>query len=163
MTLDPRAAALVDALGLRPHVEGGFYRETFRSTSFVRRGGDHVVRSALTSIDFLLPAGSVSRWHLVTADEAWHLHEGEGLELFIAPPELDAVRRVRLGPPIATDGPAHVVPAGWWQAARPVGAYALAGCTVGPGFDFADFRLMRDDAAAEARMRALGADAASLI
>ena len=163
MALDARAAALIDALGLRPHVEGGFYRETFRSPSTVRRDADGADRSALTSIDFLLPAGTVSRWHVVTSDEAWHLHEGEGLDLFIAPPELDRVRRIRLGPAIETDGPACVVPAGWWQAARPVGAYVLAGCTVGPGFDFADFRMMRDDGAATAAMRRLGSEAATLI
>jgi len=163
MTLHPRAAALIEALGLEPHVEGGFYRETFRSTSIVTRAADEAERRALTSIDFLLPAGSVSRWHVVSSDEAWHLHEGDGLDLFIAPPAVDSLRCVRLGRAINTDGPAFTVPAGWWQAARPVGAYALAGCTVGPGFDFADFRMMRDDAAASARMRAERADAAELI
>ena len=159
----PRVAALIAALGLRPHVEGGFYRETFRSTSIVRRATDGAPRAALTSIDFLLPAGTVSRWHLVTSDEAWHLHEGEGLDLFLAPPDIDTLTHVRLGAAIDTDGPAFVVTAGWWQAARPVGAYALTGCTVGPGFEFADFRMMRDDPAATARMRSLGADASSLL
>lgn len=152
MTARPasRAAELIERLGLAPHPEGGWYRELFRSADQVTRA-DGAARAALTSIHFLLVAGAHSRWHRVDADESWHHAEGAPLELSCIAPTLDRVDVVRLGP--AGDGatPAFVVPAGWWQCARPTGDYALVGCTVGPGFDFADFALL-DDRPAEARV-----------
>ena len=120
-------------------------------------------RSALTTIFFLLAAGEQSRWHQVTSDEVWHHYEGEGLELLVAPPTMDRVARLVLGPVSATQRPVYTVPAHWWQAARPLGAYALAGCTVGPGFDFADFRFLRDDAALSQRLLAIDPAAAALL
>jgi predicted cupin superfamily sugar epimerase len=156
MRLDPRAESLIRDLRLQPHVEGGFYREVFRSPGSVRREADGATRPALTTIYFLLPDGAISRWHRVTSDEVWHFYEGGGVDLFVAPPDCTSLERVRLGPALAAGSPVFTVPAHWWQAARPVGPYALAGCTVAPGFEFDDFRLMRHDPAAAARMRALG-------
>ena len=138
-----RAADLIETLGLQPHPEGGWFREVYRSTDVVTRDG--AARDALTSIYYLLAAGQLSRWHVVTLDEVWHFHEGEPLELLTCDPRGGRVEVLKLGP-VASDGarPQHVVPRGVWQAARPTGAYALVGCTVAPGFDFADFQLLAD-------------------
>jgi hypothetical protein len=138
-----RAADLVETLGLAPHPEGGWYREVYRSADAVERDGAR--REALTSIYYLLAAGQLSRWHVVELDEVWHWHEGDPLELVIWDPGRKRVEVVPLGP-VAEDGarPLHVVPRGVWQAARPTGAYSLVGCTVAPGFDFADFRFCDD-------------------
>ena len=142
MTLVPRAAELVRALELAPHPEGGFYRETWRSAHEVAHADGRGARAALTSIWYLLPAGAVSRWHRVRSDEVWHHVEGAPLELWIASEDAAAIERVRLGPLGDAASPVYTVPAHRWQAARPLGAYALVGCTVGPGFSFADFELL---------------------
>jgi uncharacterized protein len=148
-----RAADLIDMLGLAPHPEGGWYRELYRSADLVSRADllarDGEPRAALTSIYFLLVAGQVSRWHVVTLDEVWHFHEGEPLEVLTHSPGTPAVEVLTLGPAAAGMQPQHVVPRDLWQAARPRGAYALVGCTVAPGFDFADFRFVSDLPAAE--------------
>jgi predicted cupin superfamily sugar epimerase len=143
-----RTAELKALLGLQPHPEGGHFREVFRSTAAVEPLDGRPRRSALTVIDFLLGAGERSAWHQVRSDEAWHLLEGGPLWLWCVPPTLDRLDRLRLGLASAQGVmPRHVVPAGWWQAAEPEGAYALVGATVGPGFDFDDFRFGREDAA----------------
>lgn len=143
-----RAQALIAQLGLLPHPEGGYYREIFRSGLNVARQPDAQARTALTSIFFLLPRGACSRWHRVAhADEAWHHYEGDPIALHVLLPGADQVRTWLLGA-ISTAHPdalpARVVPANAWQAAQPLGDYALAGCTVGPGFEFADFAMARD-------------------
>lgn len=143
-----RVAELIEALQLAPHPEGGFYREIFRSTASVRPTDGRSPRAALTTIYFLLPSGVSSRWHRVTSDEVWHLYEGGPLELRMAPPDVSTITRTTLGPALTSGGPVSVVPSGWWQSATPLGDYALAGCTVGPGFDFADFTMIDDDASA---------------
>ena len=159
-----RAAELIATLDLKPHPEGGFYREIFRSALRVQPDDDRGERSALTTIYFLLPGGAVSRWHRVSSEEVWHLYEGGPLELL----ELDAAGRGlvrhRLGP-IGSDADAPVctIPAGRWQAARPLTSYALVGCTVGPGFDFADFHLLADDPERSAVVRTEWPDVAELI
>jgi predicted cupin superfamily sugar epimerase len=135
--MHPRAQQLIDTLGLLPHPEGGWFRQVFKSEERVQRVADGADRSALTTIYFLLVEGTFSAWHCVESDEVWQFYEGEPLELLMraagdgAPDvrRLDEVNRV------------EVVPARHWQAARPLGAYALVGCTVGPGFEFADFAL----------------------
>lgn len=153
--LDPRAAELIRDLQLSPHPEGGFYREVFRSAATVQPADRRPARSALTTIYFLLSHGTRSRWHRVDSDEVWHLYEGGPIELFVAPPDVATLRRIVLGPALASDGPMFTVPAGWWQAARPIGTYALAGCTVGPGFDFGDFVLVDQVPDVQARLRRL--------
>ena len=136
-----RIDELVRTLGLQPHPEGGMYREIFRSGLQVARQADGAARTALTSIFFLLPRGACSRWHRVDADEAWHHYEGGSIDLMVLLPGDTHVQHWTLGPAASGSLPVRVVPAGAWQAARPTGDYALAGCTVGPGFDFADFVL----------------------
>ena len=143
-----RADELIRILGLQPHPEGGFFREVFRSASAVWPKDERPPRAALTAIYYLLPEGQISRWHRVRSDEAWHLYEGGPLEILVADADLTSVERRRLGSAGVDTGPLTVVSAGSWQAARPLGSYALAGCTVAPGFDYADFRLLRDDPAA---------------
>ena len=162
--MHPRAAELIAALDLRPHPEGGFYRQIFRSevqvTPLDRRG----LRAALTTIYFLLPEDSFSRWHQVASDEVWHLYEGGPLELLELSASAQFVLRHRLGPVgSGTDAPVCTIGAGIWQAARPLGQYAFLGCTVGPGFDFADFRLLADDHPRAAAVRAAFPDIAVLI
>jgi len=141
--MHPRARQLIDDLRLEPHPEGGFYREIFRSAGRVWPSDVRPIRSALTTIYFLLPAGACSRWHRVASDEVWHLYEGEPLELLLVSADLSATESCVLQAAGASAGPVRTVPAGWWQAARPLGAYALAGCTVAPGFEFDDFSFMR--------------------
>jgi predicted cupin superfamily sugar epimerase len=146
--LTGRARTLVETLGLAPHPEGGYYRELYRSPR-----ADATGRAALTVIHFLLPAGTHSALHRVaTADEAWHFVEGDPLEL--AWIDGAGTTRVRLGALADGGVPVAVVPAGAWQAARPLGAYALVSCDVAPGFDFADFALLRD--VPDARAAVLG-------
>ncbi len=160
--MHPRVAALRTALSLDPHPEGGYFREVFRSTRAVSREGAGPPRSALTAIYFLLTAGQHSRWHRVASDEQWTFLEGDPLELFVVGPD-SRVQVTRLGPSETGAEPVRVVPAGTWQAARPSGTYGLVTCTVGPGFDFADFEFLADHADAHARLTpALGALAALL-
>lgn len=161
--MHPRARTLVDLLGLQPHPEGGYYREVFRSAHPVRRGEPPEERAALTTIYFLLPGGEASRWHRVTADEVWHHYEGDALELHCVDEGMRASTRWLLGPVGHEARPVHVVPAGAWQAARSTGAYTLVGCSVGPGFDFADFRLLSDSPAEAAALAARFPELASLL
>jgi len=162
--VNPRAAELIATLDLRPHPEGGFYREIYRSVVQVTPPDGRGPRAALTTIYFLLPEGSVSRWHQVASDEVWHLYEGGPLELIELGAASDALVRHRLAPIGAgVDAPVRMIPAGHWQAARPLDGYSLVGCTVAPGFDFADFRLMSDDATLAAKVRSRWPDVASLI
>ena len=109
--------------------------------------GDGQARAALTVILFLLPAGAISRWHRVQgADESWHFIGGAPLELLQLPPGGGEAQARRLGFDPA-DGallPVAVVPSGWWQAARSLGAWSLVSCCVGPGFSFDDFSLLAD-------------------
>ena len=144
-----RAADLVTRLKLQAHPEGGFYREVFRSSDNVMTSDGRGMRSALTTIDFLLPRGQFSAWHRVASDEVWHLLEGGPLRLWLVPPSLDRIDLVDLGVVGDDVTPRHVVPAGWWQAALPLGQYAYVGATVGPGFEFADFAFARGNEAAD--------------
>jgi predicted cupin superfamily sugar epimerase len=129
------AADVIELLDLKPHPEGGHYRETFRDT-----GGDGE-RAASTAIYFLLAAGQVSHWHRVDAAEAWHWHAGAPLALSMAPPDGSAVDFL-LGVDLAAgERPQAVVPPGYWQSAKSLGSWTLVGCTVAPGFLFEKFVL----------------------
>lgn len=129
------ADAVARLLDLRPHPEGGSYAETWRAEA---RDG---ARASGTAIYFLLRAGERSQWHRVDAAEIWHFYAGDALELRTSADGRSLVTR-RLGTDLAAgERPQLVVPPGHWQAARPLGAWTLAGCTVSPGFDFAGFEL----------------------
>jgi hypothetical protein len=160
--MNPRASELIRSLELKPHPEGGFYREIWRSA--VRVTADQrPSRSAVTTIYYLLAAGSFSAWHRVRSDEAWHWYEGEPLELLLASADCGIVQRRRLGPVGAGTEPVVTVPAGWWQAARPLGGYALCGCTVAPGFEFEDFAFLRDHSDANGTLRIAAPELVSLL
>ncbi len=139
MPLD--VAKLVRTLDLSPHPEGGWYRETFRSSDTVAtpRGP----RAASTVIFFALEAGGFSAWHRVESDEAWHHYQGGPAELHLL---CDAGHQVVMLGQRFDRGeiPQAVVPAGVWQATRALEEGVLFGCTVAPGFDFADFQLADD-------------------
>ena len=139
--------SLIQHYQLQPHPEGGWYREVHRSSQRVRRI-DGAERSGLTVILFLLEANRPSAWHRVHgADESWHYIGGAPLELQIRESTAAETNTLRLGFNLAraaTDPELHplaVVPAGWWQSARSLGAWSLVSCCVGPGFDFQDFEL----------------------
>lgn len=138
------APQVIDALGLLPHPEGGFFVETFRAKPLPSALPGRGERSASTAIYFLLRSDDFSALHVVTSDEAWHHYAGDPLELHCFAPD-GAHRAVRLGAALDRgERPQHVVAAGELQAARVVPGphgYALCGCTVAPGFDFADFRM----------------------
>ncbi len=135
----PTAAEIIARLELKPHPEGGHYRETFRDS---RRDVDG--RSASTAIYFLLARGERSHWHRIDAAEVWHYYAGSALNLQIAD---DAGQRcISLGPDLtAGEVPQTIVPAQAWQAAESSGDWTLVGCTVAPGFDFAKFELAEPD------------------
>lgn len=130
---DPATPAdtIITALGLQPHPEGGHYRETWRDTPA------DGTRGAGTAILFLLRAGERSHWHRVDAAELWLWHAGAPLRLLRQPgPDLT------LGPNLAAGETLQgLVPAHAWQAAEPLGAWALVSCTVSPAFRFEGFEL----------------------
>ncbi|MBI3569317.1 MAG: cupin domain-containing protein [Gemmatimonadetes bacterium] len=159
----PRAAALIQQLRLDPHPEGGHFRELFRSRRMVRTDDGRSERWAVTTIYYLLVAGEYSRWHRVAADEIWHFYEGDPVELTLLDSDGVRVKRDVLGPVGSETVPVRCVPAGCWQAARPLGAYTLVGCTVAPGFEFSDFRLLQDDARASQALRERHPELATLL
>jgi uncharacterized protein len=135
MAEPPSAPDIIAQLDLKPHPEGGHYRETFRDPDVDANG-----RSRSTAIYFLLARGERSHWHRIDAVEVWHYYAGDALTLRIAN---DAgPRSITLGPDIATgEVPQAIVPPHAWQAAESVGDWTLVGCTVAPGFEFATFEL----------------------
>ena len=135
----PAAADIIARLGLKPHPEGGHYRETFRDTRYDADG-----RAASTAIYFLLARGERSHWHRIDAVEIWHWHAGAPLELDIATAQGRA--RIVLGSDLAAgERPQGIVPPHAWQAAVSRGDWTLVGCTVAPGFEFATFELAPPD------------------
>lgn len=131
------ADELVARLGLKPHPEGGFYKETYRSTEtlVLPRGR----RSVCTAILYLLPEGGFSALHRIKSDELWFHHAGGDMVVAELAPD-GTLRETVLGP---GKEPQHVVPAGaWFGAYAPRGSgFSLVSCTVSPGFDFADFEM----------------------
>ncbi len=130
--------AVIAALGLQPHPEGGWFAETWRHER------DDGSRGTGTAIYFLLEADQSSHWHTVDAVEIWHHHAGAPLDLLVADRPEGPVHTRRLGPDLASgQRPQGQVPAGAWQAARPVGGAVLVSCTVSPAFSFDGFVLAR--------------------
>ena len=131
------AADVIRLLDLKPHPEGGHFRETIRDQRPAPQS-----RAYSTAIYFLLAAGERSQWHRVDAVEVWHHYAGAPLLLEIAMTAAGPIETIRLGPDLAAgQRPQAVVPAGAWQAARSLGDWTLLGCTVAPGFEFAGFEL----------------------
>lgn len=144
---------LVALLGLERHVEGGWFKETWRTPTAATPPGYPGDRAFATGIYFLLHPGERSRRHKVRSDELWLWHSGGPLRLTIGGTDDDASTAEPhiLGPSVeAGEHPQVLVPAGAWQSAEPVGTEpTLVSCVVAPGFDFADFTLDPDDAAAD--------------
>lgn len=134
------AADIIERLALRPHPEGGWYRETWRAPAA------EGARAGATAIHFLLEAHQRSHWHKVDATEIWLFHAGDPFGLMLAASEAVSVRRVVLGSdPLAGHTVQQVVEPDEWQAAEPLPGgrlgYSLVSCVVTPGFEFAGFTL----------------------
>lgn len=136
---------LIDLLNLKPHPEGGYYRETYRGLEKIaagalppRYGGE---RNTCTAIFYLLTPDTFSVMHRLASDEVFHFYLGDAVEMLLLRPDKRSEKAV-LGQDIENGQRLQlVVPQGWWQGCRLIsgGHYALLGCTVAPGFDFADF------------------------
>jgi uncharacterized protein len=139
MTPAPTAAEIIARLDLKPHPEGGHYRETFRDPR-----GDTQGRAFSTAIYFLLARGERSHWHRVDAVETWHYYAGSPLTLRTA--DDVGTRDVKLGPDLAAgERPQAMVPAHAWQSAESTGDWTLVGCTVAPAFEFSKFEMAPKD------------------
>ncbi|SKC17083.1 cupin domain-containing protein [Dyadobacter psychrophilus] len=147
------AAYWIEKYALSPHPEGGYYAETYRANENVpqqalpaRFSG---TRSFSTGIYFLLETYNFSAFHRIKSDEMWHFYAGEALEIFVINEERRELQMIRLGnDPEKGETFQAVVPAESWFASRPAkgSTYALVGCTVAPGFDFADFEMAEREA-----------------
>jgi len=143
-------AQLINKYELLPHPEGGWYKETFRSNEMIaadqlskRFSGERVMS---TAIYFLLEKGNFSAFHRIQSDECWHFYAGQTLEIFVID-ENGVLLVTRLGNNIeAGECFQYVVPANLWFASRPAdtSTFSFVGCTVAPGFDFADFELAHE-------------------
>ncbi|MBU3621027.1 cupin domain-containing protein [Polynucleobacter sp. CS-Odin-A6] len=131
--------SLVDALHLRPHPEGGFYREMHRSETIIREL-DQVDKSALTSIYYLLSGKDFSSWHRIKSDEAWYFHIGCDVIIYFFD-ESKLLQTVQLG--LKSNHFQVTIPANTWFAAKPVdeNSFCLVSCAVAPGFEFNDFEI----------------------
>jgi predicted cupin superfamily sugar epimerase len=137
---------LIAKYELTPHPEGGWYRQTFRSSDLVKVEGNASTRylgesrSAGTSIIYLLSQGDFSGWHSIQSDETWYFHAGEALLLRIIDPNSGQLNEVTLD---SEGGDLQVtIRAGHIFSAEPLGRFCLTGCSVTPGFDFKDFKLL---------------------
>ena len=137
---------LIADLSLKPHPEGGFYIQTFRSEISVT--APWAVRPAITSIHFLLSAVDFSSFHRLRSDEIWHHYRGAPVVIDVIHPD-GAYERIVIGEKSRWQGS---IRAGAWFAAHVArrNAYALVGCDVGPGFDFSDFEIAEREALAQA-------------
>ena len=141
MTRDAAQTAtdIIKALRLAPHPEGGWFRETWRSS--VLRDG----RASGTAIYYLLERGQRSHWHRVDAAEIWHFYAGAPLALSVSD-DGESSRAVTLGADVLNgETPQAVVAPGAWQSAETLGEWTLVGCTVSPGFEFSQFELAPPD------------------
>lgn len=142
------------------HPEGGRFREVFRSPRRVRTASG-TERSAVTHIYFALGAGESSRFHRVASDEVWNLYEGAGLRLYLWDEVSGDVEEWELSRDSGRY--CHAVPAGTWQAAVPLDGAVLVGCSVAPGFEFADFALLDAGSDTGRHLAAIRPDLAALL
>ena len=159
--MNPNTESLIQKLSLQPHPEGGYYRETYRAPLQVQSAKHASMRSAFTSIYFLLGDGQYSAWHRVASDESWFFHEGSDVEVYSLLPlgsprsgEDGVVRTQTLGLVCACYE--LTIPADTWFAARPVqrDSHSLVSCVVAPGFEFEDFELASKEQLIEAGYQA---------
>ena len=143
-TAAPTVQQLIELYNLQPHPEGGFYAESYRAASSVE--AEHGKRSASTVIYFLITPGSVSRLHrLAHTDEGWHFYLGSPMTVLEISPDGELRKTILGSDVLAGQSVQHVVPKGQWFGSYPnentEGSYSFVGCTVAPGFEFADFEL----------------------
>ncbi|MFO0822862.1 MAG: cupin domain-containing protein [Gemmataceae bacterium] len=137
---------VIRALNLQPHpVEGGFFRETYRTAASLPAGTlptHGAARSVSTAIYYLLKPGHVSELHVLPGDEVFHFYLGSPVQMLQLWPDGSAKQVVLGSDFMAGQVPQLVVPAGVWQGTRLLGdgGFALLGCTMAPGFDYADYR-----------------------
>jgi len=135
------ASFYINGLQLLPHPEGGFFKETYRSSGELTT--PHGPRSFSTAIYFLLETGNFSAFHRIKSDEAWHFYDGDPLSVYVIHPN-GRLEEIKLGLDLERgQQPQAVVPANCWFASRVAegGTFSLVGCTVAPGVDFTDFEM----------------------
>jgi predicted cupin superfamily sugar epimerase len=138
---------IISSFSLLPHPEGGWYKENYRSTGTIAQQALPAsftgVRSFSTAIYFLLERGNFSAFHRIQSDECWHFYTGGALIIYVINAQ-GQLLQVRLGSNIQQGETfQYVVPAGCWFASAPADetSFSFVGCTVAPGFDFADFEM----------------------
>ncbi len=145
------AAYWIEKLSLKPHPEGGYFREVYRSKETIPAGalpdrfdGD---RTFSTAIYFLLESDQISAFHRIKSDEVWHFYSGSSLTIHIIDDQGGYVQQGLGGNLEADESFQAIIPAGSWYGAsvNTPDSYSLVGGTVAPGFDFADFELAKRD------------------
>ena len=138
--MEKTSSDIKDQFNLLPHPEGGWFREILRSESYVKRE-DGEKRNNITGIYYMLCKNEISTWHRVnSADEIWIYLKGAPLNLWCLDDGNKELRKLR----IDSTNPIEMIPSGYWQAASSGGAFTLASCCVGPGFDFSDFEILKN-------------------
>ena len=138
--MDKKSSEIIKQFKLLPHPEGGWFREIFRSDSYITRK-DGQKRNNITGIYYMLHKNDISTWHRVnSADEIWIHLKGAPLNLWCLDDGNKKLRKLR----IDSNNPIEMIPSGYWQAAKSIGAFTLTSCFVGPGFDFLDFEMLRN-------------------
>lgn len=132
---------IIKHFDMLPHPEGGYYKETYRSNLNIDTPKGK--RSASTAIYFLITKDSISHFHRLSSDEGWHYYMGDPLIIFEITPKGEYIETI-LGPDLKSGHKyQYIVPAGHWFGSTSLGHYSLVGCTVSPGFDFADFEMAK--------------------
>ena len=138
--MEKKSSEIKKQFNLLPHPEGGWFREIFRSESYVTRK-DGAQRNNITGIYYMLCKNEISTWHRVnSADEIWIYLKGAPLNLWCLDDGNKKLRKLR----IDSNNPIEMIPSGYWQAAKSSGEFTLTSCCVGPGFDFLDFELLKN-------------------
>ncbi len=143
--MDNTAAYWINKLNMHPHPEGGFYKETIRSNTLIQRTTDHAIRSACTSIYYLLENEDNSAFHRIRSDEIWYFHKGKPLNIYVI--DADGNLQTFELSDLETGALSLVVTANLWFAAEVAGhsGFTLVSCAVAPGFDFAEFEIASAD------------------
>lgn len=137
----------IKKLNLLPHPEGGFFKESYRSDELISSEAlpdrYNSARTFSTQIYFMLVKGNHSSFHRLTSDETWHFYDGSAVTIWLLSEEV-GLKEVRLGLD-ENSNPQFTIPKGCWFAAEVFGdgEYSLVGCSVAPGFDFADFEMAK--------------------
>ena len=136
------ALQVVEALGMEPHPEGGYFKEIFRAEAL---DGSAEGRGAMTSIYYMPPEDRPSRWRMIDADEVWSFHAGAPLTLYVSADGVNVLAQ-RLGADFtAGQKPQAIVPKGAWARAESHGGWTLVGGTVAPAFLYEGFRMAPED------------------